>query len=177
MQVCVTASAQYLMIANVSEMSLCSKCVLSQISALLLVSSVGPSGWCTAIWIHDFSAACFSLCLYLPLLSGPMILALSSAPTLSFPPDASQILNCCLLKAPLFSVAKMVIQALWFLYWVVLANAKCLPPTAFLAMIGIISSKFFERLSSGCVVALGLPYVAFCFTCDLHIQAVFFLLL
>lgn len=44
-------------------------------------------------------------------------------------------------------------------------------------MMGIISSKFFERLSSGCIVVLRLPYVAFCFTCDLHIRYIFFLLL
>lgn len=163
------------MILSVAEMTLWSKCVLSQISALLLVSSVGPTGWCAAIWIHYFSAVYFSLCLYLPLLSGPMTLALSSTRNLSFPPDACQILNCCLLKAPLSSLLPSRLCV--FLYWVVLANANCLPPTPFWAMMGIISSKFFERLSSGCLVVLGLPYVAFCFTCDLHIQAIFFLLL
>lgn len=72
--------------------------------APLLVCSVGPCGCCTAAWIHYFAAVLFSLCPYLSLLSELEILALSLTHTLSFPPDACQVFNCRLLKAPLSSL-------------------------------------------------------------------------
>lgn len=47
---------------------------------------------------------------------------------------------------------------LFFFRWVVLANATCLPPTPFLAMMWNISLEFFERLISDCIVGLKLLF-------------------